>query len=421
MQSRITFSILVLVALASAVSAAGLDMSALVERLITASPQLAGERARIIGMGGDAAAGAWPMGPAFQVQADKMGMLQLGVGITVPSIWSGIAKGQRLWNERERMRLTAGSMTLRMAVDAAMMAWMVAEAEARDSVLSRSEAEWTQLDAAMSGSYSAGKTMYMDRQRAALSLASVKADRAVLREDLAKSRGELNTMLAWPYDTVLDLALSINDPLPPPDTARSFLAKSVVRPEIRAAQFRKRAAESALSEAAGMYFPELMFQYNIIRPAGMMEFDNWMIMASVSFPLFAPFREGKMVSAARAEVRAATADSEVAAREIDREYGSRLREYNAAWTRVRLIETDLLPLAEQSYEAVRGGYMAGMASYEALSGAQSMLFMLQEERVMKRGEAQRVLADIVFCCGLQPGLGKVITEEGPEGPLMLPK
>lgn len=247
--------------------------------------------------------------------------------------------------------------------------------------------------------YQGGRGGQQDVLRAAVELSRLHNDIAAIDRDRRTARGLLNTLMGRAIEAPLGPPAALEPRALDVHVYRLELLVAERRPEIAAAESAIRSREGDLDAARSeARWPSFMLaiQYMYMPPE--VDLHNYGVMFSMSLPWLNP-RHQEEVRAAEARLSAekyALSSTRQAARYELHEAIERLR---AARESLAIIERDLLPQAQQSFESAAGAYRGGQAdSLGMLDALRSLLDVrLERERALARIEA--ALADTERAAG----------------------
>ena len=173
-------------------------------------------------------------------------------------------------------------------------------------------------------------------------------------------------------------------------------------PELAAARIRVEAGELGADIARQAYRPAWMLEagYGHQRgsdPMGGRMSDKLFVMASVSLPLFTANRQDRRVDAALAERDAEEAQFHAIEQRLSGELGEQVALRQRLAQRRKLLETDILPQAQEALNATLSAYQADRASFDELIRARLQLFELELDLINTR---ERLLATIARIAAL---------------------
>jgi outer membrane protein, heavy metal efflux system len=258
-------------------------------------------------------------------------------------------------------------------------------------------------------SYQGGRGAQQDVLRAAVEVSRLHNDVAKIDAERRSARGLLNTLMARPTDAPLGPPSRID-----PEQVRiriHELERLVAerRPEIAAAKNAIEARESELQAARSTRrWPNFAvgLQYMYMPP--MERPHNYGVTLSMSLPWFNA-RYAEEVRAAEAELaaeRSALSSARYRARYELYEAAQRLK---AAREALAIVERDLLPQAQQSFESAQAAYRGGQADSLGLLDALRSLLDVRIEREQALVGVETALADMERAVG-----GRISTAQNTE-------
>jgi outer membrane protein TolC len=236
-------------------------------------------------------------------------------------------------------------------------------------------------------SYQGGRGNQQDVLRVVVAMSRLHNDIATIDGERRTARGLLNTLMARPTDAPLGPPAAI-DPAKVEVRADELTRTSEGRPEIVAAESAIRARESEVDAARSTgRWPSFMVGVQYMYMPMEQEPHNYGVTLSMSLPWLNP-RYGEEVRAAEARVsaeRSALSSVRNAARYELFEASERLKTARESFV---IIERDLLPQAQQSFESAQAAYRGGQGdSLSLLDALQSLLDVrIERERALARVE-----------------------------------
>lgn len=316
-------------------------------------------------------------------------------------------------NNRRRARVaeaeaaearTAVSQTELDLVSQARRAYVeLATAQARLSVLQRTEGVLTQLADDLRAKYAAG-------QRGQSEIFAVEVEQVMLKQEIATLEGrsaalraQLNTLMSQPADTPLaplpELALAATDrPLD------GYVAAARLRhPELSMADASLVTAEARIEVARGARRPDPELRLMLKRMNGSSRaVDGYDTGVAVRVPWFngkkyrAMEREARTARAAATEARAA-AEQMVLGRVAEQWHLAEAARHNAS-----LAREQTLPLAQQQLAAAQRDFAVGRIPLGELLDAHRNVFRVEADVYESLGEYHLMLADLDEAAGLVP-------------------
>jgi outer membrane protein, heavy metal efflux system len=257
--------------------------------------------------------------------------------------------------------------------------------------------------------YQGARGSQQDVLRASLEMARLHNDLIEIQRDRRTAQGLLNTLMARAPEAPLGPPAA----LAPPAAERRFAELEAVletrRPEIAAGESAVRARASELDASrASAHWPSFMvgLQYMYMPPES--ERHNYGVMFSMSLPWFNS-AHAEAVRAAEAKLAAeqsALSGTRNAARYELYEAAESLK---AARESLAIIERDLLPLAQQSFESAEAAYRGGQMDLTYTFDALRSLLDVRIERERALVRVDTALADLERAAG-DSDLSSQITE-----------
>ncbi len=263
---------------------------------------------------------------------------------------------------------------------------------------------------AVQAQYQGARGTQRDVLRARLELSRLHSDVAALNRDRHTARALLNTLMARPPDAPLGPPAAL---VPASVEVRLAELERVLaeqRPEIAAAKSAIRVRESELDGARAVAnWPSFMLGLQYMYMPAEREPHAYGLMFSMSLPWFNA-RHAEEVRAAEAQLSAeesALAGARLAARYELYAAAERLQ---GARESFRLIEDDLLPQAQQSYESVEAAYRGGQSDSLGLFDALRSLLDVRIERERALVLVDTAAADIERAVGGSLTAASLMTE-----------
>lgn len=265
------------------------------------------------------------------------------------------------------------------------------------------------LDLARAG-YRGGRGSQRDVLRASLEMARLHNDVASIERDRRTARALLNTLLARAPDAPLGPPAALE----PVEERRLAQLESIhegPRPEIAAAEqaVKVRASELDATRASARW-PSFMLglQYMYMPPET--DRHNYGVMFSMNLPWFNS-AHAEAVRAAEAKLaaeRSALRSTRSAARYELYEATERLK---AARESFAIIERDLVPLAQQSFESAEAAYRGGQSDLTGTLEALSALLDIRIERERALVRIDTAVADLERAAGGPGALSQSMEDE----------
>jgi outer membrane protein TolC len=260
--------------------------------------------------------------------------------------------------------------------------------------------------------YQAGRGTQPDVLRVVVELSRLHTDVAAIEQERKSSRAMLNTLMARPPDARLGPAEDVKamDVRVRLEEADRTLQEH--RPELAVAEHEVRRSQAVLegAKSAGRW------------PALMVGADYWYMptlpsphaygaMVSISLPWLNP-RHGDEVREAEhtlaADARALESVRNVVRFEL-RDAAARLEAARSSYT---ILERDLLPQAQQSFEAARAGYATGKSDALSVLDAMRSYLQIRLEEVRALARMGQSAADLERAIGTElPPVAEDTTHE----------
>lgn len=248
-----------------------------------------------------------------------------------------------------------------------------------------------------SAQYAVGEAIQQDVLQAQVSVARMAADIMVMEQERVAGAARLNALLAREPDVPVGaLELPAIGPAPPPVDSLAGLAAQR-RPALAAAAARIRAATAQVDLARRELWPDLMLAVEYgQRPRYN---DMVSLMVGFSVPVFAGSRQLPM----RREFEAMRAMEEAEAVQLRNETWARLAELRAMAGRARalaeLYRTRVLPQAQAAVDAALSAYRVGRADYMTLVESQMTVNRYAIEQLRLAAEYHSAMAEIQALLG----------------------
>lgn len=335
---------------------------------------------------------------SFALDADPMTMTMLGVEQMIPS-------GKRREFERARGSHLADAMHIgieareRQLRFALRRAWLgVQTAAAQEALAQAVRAEVDTLSSAAAGRYATGGGNQSDFLAAQLRLDRLEVRALQAHEQWQES---LALLRRWLGEIPRDLAtIRFSEPLPR-DELQSRLTS---HPLIKSNEARIHAGEAAESAAEASFWPNWKVGVSYghrrgIDMSGEPADDMVSLMVGMNLPLFTRNRQGRELSAARSETRAARHEREDVLRELHARFDSAWQRHQEAARQLALYEQRLLPASRRVVEATREAYAANNAGFDALVEAQTEHYEIETRRLELVERLQLARAEIRYLTG----------------------
>ena len=325
---------------------------------------------------------AWqqPLSRAFDPAATNMHMIGIRQSLPFPGQLGIAERAARSAAEARRDDARARRLAVQAQVAHAFVAWWRAREELRVHLEHMSLAERTL--AAVQSRYSAGGARQADILRAETDLHRLHSDIAGIQESQRSSEALLAAAMGEP-----------DERLPPPAAPEMAIpTRGGERPEVAAARAEIDHAQAAahLAERARRA-PDLMIGFDYMLMPGFP--DAYSVMLQVGVPWFSAKRasDAQQAEAEAQRARDAAAATVNAARYQEAEAQSRAR---SAKAQLAVLESDVVPRAERTLQAMRANYATGDADLVALLDAESALADARLSAVRQRAALADAAADL---------------------------
>ena len=282
-----------------------------------------------------------------------------------------------------RADVRARRLSLQAQVAHAFVAWWRSARELEVHLRQMSLAERTVE--ATNAKYAAGGASQADILRAETDLHRLHADVAGLREASTTAGALLNAVMGRAAAAPLPAAAAV-------ETVVIDAAGPVERPEVQSAQSLSARAEAiqALDQRARRA-PDLMIGLDYMVAPHMP--DAYSVMVQVALPWFSGRRsaEADRAEAEADQARRAADAVRVAAGYEESEAGARAR---AARAQLEVLDSEVLPRASRTVDALRAAYVAGRADLTALLDAERTLLDAGLSAVRQRATLADAIADL---------------------------
>ncbi len=332
--------------------------------------------------------------------ADMMTMYSIGIRQSFPPGATRRLSGERGTTLARASSIEAQARRLEVALQT-RLAWL-AWAAARESA-QRIDAMAEQMEALLEISqrrFAAGTARQQDEAQARLELLLV----ARRQLDAATAVDEaLARLQRWTGPIDADRgALRLPDWARPEISGGDPLRRLANHPERAAAQTRVEAEELGADIARQAYRPEWMLEagYGHQRgkdPMGGRMADKLFVMASVSLPLFTARRQDRRVDAALAARDVEEAQVLAIEQRLSGELAEQLAVRQRLMQRRQLLETEILPQAEDAVDSTLSAYQADRASFDELIRTRLQLLELELDLINTR---ERLLASMARIAAL---------------------
>ncbi|OGT70773.1 MAG: cobalt-zinc-cadmium resistance protein [Gammaproteobacteria bacterium RIFCSPLOWO2_02_FULL_56_15] len=256
---------------------------------------------------------------------------------------------------------------------------------ARDSVeLARSASE------AAAKRVQAGRISPVEETKARVAEANARIDLSQAQSELTTARQRLAA--TWgdpiPYFSRVEGSVDSLPALPSIDALQTRLAGS---PNLRRAQFEIERRKALADLERAKRIPDVTVSLGVMRDE-QLDRDQALIGVSVPIPIFDSNR-GNLLEALKREDKARDEHVAIQNRLGTEAFEARER-LNAARTQAETLDRDVLPGAQNAYDAATKGFQLGKFNFLDVLDAQRTLFQAKTQYLRALAEAHRAAADI---------------------------
>ncbi|MCB1567359.1 MAG: TolC family protein [Xanthomonadales bacterium] len=250
-----------------------------------------------------------------------------------------------------------------------------------------------QLEAAAAARYSSGLGAQQDVIRAQLEQTRVRSQLLELEGRERRLAAQLNALLDRPGDAVLAPAEAL--PALPPEERLSAasLRERVLRnnPSLAGNAALLRAAQESRDLVRRDRYPDFSLGLAPVQMGDSIR--EWELMLEIAIPLQQGARRAKEREA-EAELDAARWRQQASERQVLSELDARLASLRTARATAELIERDLLPQAELTYQSALSGYASGQVDFATVLEAQRQIHQAWLDRAQRQIEAYSAVSAI---------------------------
>lgn len=247
--------------------------------------------------------------------------------------------------------------------------------------------------------YAAHRGTQQDVLRLLVALSQLHSDIAIIDQRLATSRAQLNALMGRPIDAPLGPPAEIDLSRGTPTLEALEKDIRARRPELVSAAIATRRAETQLEEARSRAkWPELTVGVDYMLMPNGPDHHNYGAMVGMSVPWLNPAHAEETRAAEymlAAERRGALAAENRILAEL-RDASARLE---AARRTLTIVDNDLLPQAQASFEAARAVYISGASDTLGLIDALRSYLDVRLERTRAIARVEESLADLELAGG----------------------
>lgn len=289
--------------------------------------------------------------------------------------------------EAAKLRAAAASVALDVELDAASALLMVHQTRQMRDVLRGQRELAGQLVSAAGARYAANQGSQAEVLRAETELARLNGEEQALAAETASAEAMLRAALGRPPTEPIPAVVIGAERQDPPDLTEALAHARRRRPELAAMRAEIDQADAEVDVMRSMYWP--MARVGAGAAYTMEEAEGAMVLVGVSIPIWRD-KLSSGVSEARAMQRMAAADLVAMERMIEGEVASAHAGVQAALTRVRTLEDDIVPRARQAVEASLASY--GAATVPLVTAIDAMRALWDVEGELVREQAMLELA-----------------------------
>lgn len=261
-----------------------------------------------------------------------------------------------------------------------------------------------QMQASAQAQYVAGRAAQQDPIQAEVELARLARERLAIEAEHDQLVARINGLLHRAPSAALPPAPAVLEVAGAPAGTSAELQELALRarPQRDAARARIRAARAEIEVARRASYPDFVVMGSYSSMWDMPE-HRWMVGLVVDVPIFRGKRRAA-VEQARAHAARAGFEDERLADEIRVEVDRAHRRVAEATALVELHEAQLVPAARAQVAAARAGFTSAQTSFVAVVAAHDNLREAELELAMARAELSRRRAALSRAVGRVPGL-----------------
>jgi outer membrane protein TolC len=374
-------------------------LDALVAEALAASPEIASATAQAQAVRERIEPSRTPPDPFVAVEYQNDGweislgeeeMTYLGLMYSQPLPWPGKLKLSGLEAERRADQVQAervGRTLLTIESRLRRAWWDVALAESLLELLEGRRGSWREIAGIARERYETGLAVQQDVLRAQIELLRLDETRAELNALAAARLAEINRLLRRPADQPLERAgtLALREVLPP---LEGLIAAVRDRsPELAGIRLGIEAEKARVERADKERSPDFVVSLGPMS-RGNLE-PMWQAGVGLTLPIFSGSRQGPLLAAARAELRASESLAESLALELELRTRERWQALRASLEVARLYGGTILPMDELSLESAMASYRTGKVPFLTVFEAMNVLYADREAYLSRLAEAER--------------------------------
>ena len=247
--------------------------------------------------------------------------------------------------------------------------------------------------------YQGGRGTQQDVLRTVVELSRLHNDLAGIDNQRRAARGLLNTLMARPFEAPLGAPVTIDVAHVLARADGLVNLKTESRPELAAASSAIRAREQSLDSArSSASYPELMVGLQYMYAPMAKEPHAYGAMLGVSLPWLTS-RYDDRVRAAEAALAAERSARSSIQNATDYELFEATGRMRASRESLIIIERDLLPQAQQSFDAAQALYRSGQGDSMAMLDALRTWLQIRIERERSLAQLEMAIADVERAAG----------------------
>jgi cobalt-zinc-cadmium efflux system outer membrane protein len=345
-----------------------------------------------------------PTGYGLNLHKEDMTMLEVGISQTIPFPGKRALKEQAATLDAQAAAHTVEEAHLRLARDVQSRWWQLAYMHRALAVIADTEKLLQQIIDIADARYRVGAASQQDALEARLALAKLGQERAQRLGMHTAEAARLNALLNRPANSPIRLPEEIDTRLPdlhsPADLAD--LAERA-RPVLDQRRISVEAARSRLELAEKEVYPDLTvgagYAFRQDAPNGQTRSDFLNFRLSLNLPIYANTKQAAMVDQRQGELLKERYALEEAQRKVESELAAALATYHASREQFRLVEANILPLAQQTVTAALSGYQVGQSDFVAVLRAENAWFESRLQYWQAQAEARQALARLLAAVG----------------------
>lgn len=220
----------------------------------------------------------------------------------------------------------------------------------------------------------------------------------MLDADRREMAAMLNALVDRPADTVVGEPGDAWTQAAPPDRRRLAEAALAARPELREMKSMEAAEHAMAAAARREYYPDVMIGalYDLKR----MEPDTMGAMLGLNIPLWIGSKQRLDAQAAETRARAVGRDRAAMAAMVRAEIERSFAHIDAAEKRARLLDTEFIPRAQQTFDSALAAFPSGMVDVLSLLDSLRTLETQKFARIAVRVDRELGLVELERAAGV---------------------